>query len=184
MGTAPATRVRRRSGSAPGLRDDRLRGTGGGRREWPAVGLGCTLAVLCDIVLIADDAYMADTHVNVGLVAGDGGAVTWPLLMSILRAKEFILLGERIPEDAAIQYGLANRTVPGDRLLEEARTLAHRLADQPQQALRDTKRAPNLHMQNAANMVLPFALSAETESFASEEVRRLADDLILRRKDK
>ena len=49
-----------------------------------AVGLGCSIAVSCDIVLIAESAFLADTHVNVGLVCGDGGAASWPLMMSLL----------------------------------------------------------------------------------------------------
>ena len=61
----------------------------------PAVGLGCSIAVSCDIVLMADTAYMADTHVNVGLVAGDGGVVTWPFMMSMLKAKEYLFTGDR-----------------------------------------------------------------------------------------
>ncbi|SHN18607.1 Enoyl-CoA hydratase/isomerase [Cryptosporangium aurantiacum] len=65
----------------------------------PAVGLGCSLACCSDIVLIAESAYIADPHVGVGLTAADGGAPAWPLLMGMLRAKEYLLTGERIPAD-------------------------------------------------------------------------------------
>lgn len=136
----------------------------------PAVGLGCSVAVACDLVLIADSAYMADTHVNVGLVAGDGGVVTWPFMMSMLKAKEYLFTGERIPAQTAVDLGLANRVVPADSLMEEAMMLARKLAEQPSQALQETKRSLNLHLQHAALMVLPFALSAETESFSSPEI--------------
>jgi len=136
----------------------------------PAVGLGCSIAVSCDIVLMADTAYMADTHVNVGLVAGDGGVVTWPFMMSMLKAKEYLFTGDRIPAETAVQLGLANRVVPQEDLMAEALTLAGRLAEQPPQALQETKRSLNLHLQRAALNVLPFALSAETESFSSPEV--------------
>ena len=138
----------------------------------PAVGLGCSLAILCDIVLIAEGAYLADTHVSVGLVAGDGGAMAWPLMTSLLRAKEYLLTGDRIPAEQAVALGLANRVVVADRLLEEAKALAHRLADQPPQAVQDTKRALNLHLQQAAATVLPFALAAESESFSTDAVRQ------------
>ena len=80
----------------------------------PAVGLGCSLAVMSDIVVMADDTFMSDPHVSVGLVAGDGGAVVWPLIMGILKAKEFILLGDRIPAAEAERLGLANRLAPRD----------------------------------------------------------------------
>ena len=140
----------------------------------PAVGLGCSLAVACDIVLISETAYLADTHVNVGLVAGDGGVVTWPFMMSLLKAKEYLFTGERIPAATAVDLGLANRVVAPDALMDEALALAHKLARQPAQALQETKRALNLHLQAAALQVLPFALSAETESFSSPEVAATA----------
>jgi enoyl-CoA hydratase len=140
----------------------------------PAVGLGCSVAVSADIVLMSDAAYFADTHVNVGLVAGDGGVVTWPFMISMLKAKEYLFTGERIQAQTAVDIGLANRVVPADSLMDEAMTLARKLAAQPPQALQETKRALNLHLQEAALRVLPFALSAETESFSSPDVAATA----------
>ncbi len=137
----------------------------------PAVGLGASVAVSCDIVLIAESAYIADTHVNIGLTAGDGGAATWPLLIGMLRAKEYLLTGERIPAKLAVEIGLANRLVADDQLMEEATALAHKLAALPPQSVQETKRALNLHLQQAATTVLPFALSAEAESFATPEIK-------------
>src|SRR6202035_4857750 len=139
----------------------------------PAVGLGCSVAVSCDVVLIAESAYLADTHVNIGLVCGDGGAVAWPLMMSLLKAKEYLLTGDRIP--AAEAVGLATGVVPDDQLMTEPIALAQRLAAQPPQAVQETKRALNLHLQAAIALVAPFALSAEAESFASDEIRATID---------
>jgi enoyl-CoA hydratase/carnithine racemase len=141
----------------------------------PAVGLGCSVAVSCDIVLIAESAFIADTHVNIGLVAGDGGAVAWPLMMSLLKAKEYLFTGDRIPAAEAVTIGLANRMVPDDELMTEALALAHRLAAQPEQAIQETKRALNLHLQAAIAMVAPYALSAESESFATETVKQTVE---------
>jgi enoyl-CoA hydratase len=141
----------------------------------PAVGLGCSVAVSCDIVLIADTAFIADTHVNIGLVAGDGGAVAWPLMMSLLKAKEYLFTGDRIPAEMAVTLGLANRVVPAAELMDEAKKLAHRLAEQPEQSLQETKRAVNLHLQAAITRVAPFALSAEAESFATETVKNTVE---------
>jgi enoyl-CoA hydratase/carnithine racemase len=140
-----------------------------------AVGLGCSTAVLCDIVLMADTAWMADTHVNVGLVGGDGGPMSWPLYMSLLRAKEYIFTGDRIPAEEAVRIGLANRVVPPEALLDEARALAHRLAEQPPQALQETKRAINLHLRQAAQLVLPFAFAAEMVSFDTDATKKFAE---------
>jgi enoyl-CoA hydratase len=141
----------------------------------PAVGLGCSLAIGCDIVLINEETYLADTHVNIGLVCGDGGAVAWPLMMSLLKAKEYLFTGDRIPAATAVALGLANRAVPAGDVLSEAVALAQRLAAQPVQALQETKRALNLHLQAAISLVAPFALSAEAESFASDDVRKSID---------
>ena len=138
----------------------------------PAVGLGATLAVAGDIVYMAESAFLADTHVSVGLVAGDGGAAMWPLLMGLHRAKEYLLTGDRIPAEACVEFGLANAAVPDGELMERSMAMARRLADQPAQAVRDTKRAINLHLQHALQTVLPFALAAEAETFTTDDVRR------------
>ena len=115
---------------------------------------------------------MADTHVNIGLVCGDGGAATWPLFMSMLKAKYYLLTGERIPAADCVELGLANFSVPDAELLDRAIELGERLAKQPKQAIEETKRALNLHMQNAIRLVAPFALSAESESFGTDDVRK------------
>lgn len=141
----------------------------------PAVGLGCSVAVSCDIVYIAESTFMADTHVNIGLVAGDGGAATWPFYMSMLKAKYYLLTGERIPAKECVELGLANFAVPDAELIDRACELGERLAKQPKQALEETKRALNIHLQQAINMVAPFALSAESESFGTDDIKRTID---------
>lgn len=138
----------------------------------PAVGLGCSVAVSCDIVLIAESTYMSDPHVDIGLVAGDGGAVQWPSMMSILKAKYYLMTGDRIPAADCVALGLANKVIPDARLMEEAVALAQRLAAKPQQALEETKRALNLHLQAAMLRVGPFAAAAEQESFSTDDVRK------------
>ncbi len=141
----------------------------------PAIGLGCNVALSCDLVVMAESAYLADTHVNVGLVCGDGGAVAWPLLVGLLKAKELLLLGDKIPASRALEIGLANRVVPDGDLMAEAMGLAQRLSAQPRQAVQETKRALNLHVQQAIGLVAPFALSAEAESFATDDVRKTVE---------
>ncbi|MCW2545722.1 MAG: putative Enoyl-CoA hydratase [Mycobacterium sp.] len=130
-----------------------------------AVGLGCNIAALSDIVLMADSAYLADPHVSIGLTAADGGAPAWPMFMSLLRAKEYLFTGDRIPADVAVQLGLANRVVPAAELQEAALRLATRLAEQPAHALQSTKRALNLHLERAIHGVLEYALAEEYKSF-------------------
>lgn len=135
----------------------------------PAVGLGCSLTGLSDLVLIEASAYLADPHVSVGLVAGDGGALTWPLLMGLLRAKEYLFTGDRIPAEVAVELGLANRVVADGTAVDEARALASRLVGQPEAALRYTKRVVNRHLARSMHDSLDFALAGEHISSASPE---------------
>jgi enoyl-CoA hydratase len=137
----------------------------------PAVGLGCSLAVLCDIVLISERAFLADPHVSVGLVAGDGGAAFWPLLTPILRSREYLFTGGRIPAATAVELGLATRVVPPGELLEEARRLAERLAAQPAEALRETKRVTNMYLSTALSGAMQAGFAAERVTMRSPEHR-------------
>ncbi|GGL13694.1 enoyl-CoA hydratase/isomerase family protein [Nocardia jinanensis] len=145
-----------------------------------AVGLGCNLAVCSDIVLMAESAFVADPHVGVGLTAADGGAPTWPLLMGMLQAKEYLLTSERIPAPKAVELGLANRVVADGDLLEEALRVADKLAAQPPQALQSTKRALNMHMKRAVAGVLEYALAEEFASFDSPEHQQLVRSFLER----
>lgn len=130
----------------------------------PAVGLGCSLAVLSDIVYMSDTAFLADPHAAIGLVAADGGALAWPVMTSLLRAKEYLFTGDRIAAADAVAMGLANRVLPAHELHSAASALAQRLALQPARALHDTKRALNLHLSRAIAGVIDFAFAAESET--------------------
>ena len=131
----------------------------------PAVGLGCSLASMSDIVLVEEHAYFADPHVALGLVAADGGAVMWPLLTSLLRAKEYLLLGDRVSAEDAVRIGIANRVVPKGKSVEVALELGERIAALPPQSVRETKALLNRAVHNAVESVLADALARETESF-------------------
>ncbi|MCU1452033.1 MAG: Enoyl-CoA hydratase/carnithine racemase [Acidimicrobiales bacterium] len=141
----------------------------------PAVGLGCSLVALSDIVFMAEGAYLADPHVAVGLVAADGGPITWPLLISMQLAKEYALTGDRIPAARAAQIGLVNHVCPDGDVLEQALACAHRIAKLPRRATEDTKRLLNLHMERAVLATIDFALAAEDRSFTSPELRANLD---------
>lgn len=105
----------------------------------PAVGLGATLALLCDVVFMADTARIGDPHVKVGLVPGDGGAVIWPLLVGPSRAKEYLMTGDLLTAAEAERTGLVNHVVPADRVLDEAIAFAGRLAKGATLAIRFAK---------------------------------------------
>src|ERR1700722_19986306 len=143
-----------------------------------AVGLGCSLVALSDIVYMAESTHLADPHVLMGLVAADGGPVTWPLLMSLQLAKEYALTGDRIPARRAAEIGLVNHVCPDDEVLDQAMACAHRIAKLPRQAVEDTKRILNLHLERAVLATLDFALAAEDRSFLSPELRANLDRVL------
>ena len=137
----------------------------------PAVGLGCTLVSACDMVFMSEKSYLADPHVTVALVAGDGGAVTWPLNAGLLRAKEYLLTGDRVSPDVAVEIGMANKVVAADKLLTEAMAFAHRLAALPWQAVQDTKVVLNQHVRQASVNALGIGFAAESRSHDTAEYR-------------
>jgi enoyl-CoA hydratase len=141
----------------------------------PAVGLGCSLIALSDVVYIAESAYLSDPHVVVGLVAADGGPLTWPLHTSLLLAKEYAFTGDRITARRAAEIGLANHVCPDGEVLPTALAAAHRIAKLPRQAVEATKRVLNLHVERAVLSTIDFAMASETESFDTPELRGSID---------
>jgi enoyl-CoA hydratase len=129
-----------------------------------AIGLGATLALFGDVIIAAEQARLADTHVKVGLVAGDGGAVIWPLLVGVHRAKEYLMTGDFIAAPEAERIGLINRVVPADELLPAALALAMRLANGPTWAIRWTKASMNKLIRERLNLILDTSLAYESLS--------------------
>ena len=109
----------------------------------PAVGIGCSLALDCDLVLAAESAYFLLAFVNIGLVPDGGSTALVPARAGFARAMEMGMLGERVPAEQALDWGLVNRVVPEDRLAAEAQTLLERLASGPTVAYANFKRLIN-----------------------------------------
>ncbi len=130
----------------------------------PAIGMGLTIALLCDIVLMADDATIGDPHVNLGLVAGDGAAVVLPIVIGPHRAKEMLLSGRNVTGTEAASMGLVNRALPAGELAAAAQELARSLAAQPAYAARATKMAVNRYVRWMVEQTLDVSLAYEAIS--------------------
>jgi enoyl-CoA hydratase/carnithine racemase len=148
----------------------------------PAVGLGCSVIALSDVVYMAESAYLSDPHVTVGLVAADGGPLTWPLHTSLLLAKEYAFTGDRISAQRAAQIGLANHVSADADVLTDALAAAHKIAALPQQAVEATKRVLNLHLERAVLATIDFAMASETASFDTDDLRANVDRFLKRDK--
>jgi enoyl-CoA hydratase/carnithine racemase len=138
------------------------------------------VVALSDVVYMAESAYLADPHVAVGLVAADGGPLTWPLHTSLLLAKEYAFTGDRITAQRAAEIGLANHVCPDDEVLDAALKAAHKIAKLPQQAVEATKRVLNLHLERSVLATIDFAMAAETESFTTDDLRANVDRFLKR----
>ena len=136
-----------------------------------AVGLGASLALLSDTIFMAESATIADPHVRVGIVAGDGGAVIWPLAVGPARAKQYLLTGDPVPAAEAERIGLVNFVLPDDALLGEARAFATRLARGAPLAVRYTKQAVNKGVKDALNVAFDASTALEIVTFQSEDHR-------------
>ncbi len=109
----------------------------------PAVGIGCSLALACDLVMAAESAFFSLAFVNIGLMP-DGGATAFvPPAVGKARAFQMALLGERIPASQALEWGLVNWVHPDEWLIDEARVLAERLAAGPTRSYASSKQALN-----------------------------------------
>lgn len=148
------------------------------------VGLGCTIALFCDIVLAADNARFADPHVRAGLVAGDGGAVIWPHLVGHARAKEFLLTGDGIAAVDAARMGLINHAVPEAELDGRCDGLTTKLLSGAQLAIRATKISVNLELKRQTIAALDASIAYEMTTFASSDHREAVRAFLEKRKPK
>jgi enoyl-CoA hydratase/carnithine racemase len=146
----------------------------------PAVGLGCSLAALSDVVYIAENAFFADPHVSIGLVAADGGPLVWGSQISLLQAKEFALTGVRIKAQRAVELGLANHVVADP--VSEAIACAKTIIELPQQAVEATKRLMNMQLEKAVMASLDYANLAEYVSFGTADFNKIVDGLVEKNK--
>jgi enoyl-CoA hydratase len=142
-----------------------------------AAGLGASIALLCDLVVMSDRAVIIDPHVNVGLVAGDGGAAVWPLLLGPLAAKRHLLLGEPLTAGEALRSGIAAEVCSPEAVRERALAWATRLAAQPPLAVKGTKMAVNAQLKQALLTSFDLSTALEIPCFLSHDHAEAIDAL-------
>jgi enoyl-CoA hydratase len=135
----------------------------------PAVGLGASIALLCDVVVMASTASIVDPHVRVGIVAGDGGAAIWPLLVGPLKAKQYLLTGDAVTADEAQRLGLVTEVATPDDLADRSMAWARRLAAGAPLAVRYTKQAINAQVKRALLDSFDVSTALEIVTFRSDD---------------
>jgi len=141
------------------------------RMNGHAVGLGATLALFCDVVFAVEGAKIGDPHVALGLVAGDGGAVIWPQLVGLARAKEYLLAGGLISTQKAAEIGLINHCLPTHELDPAVDAYCQTLLDGATSAIRWTKVLLNMELKRIASSVMEAGIAYEAVAVRSAEHR-------------
>ncbi len=130
-----------------------------------AMGLGATIALMCDTIFMSSKAKIGDPHVKVGVVAGDGGCVIWPQLIGYAKAKEYLMTGDPVDAAAAERMGLVNHLTEPEETLAKAQAFAKRLADGPTAAIRWTKVSANIGLKQLAHSIMDTSLAYEWLTF-------------------
>jgi enoyl-CoA hydratase len=134
------------------------------RMNGHAVGLGATLALMCDIIFASDKAKIGDPHVGLGLVAGDGGAVIWAQRIGLARAKEYLFTGDLLTATKAAEIGLINHALPLDELDGAVDAFCQKLLNGAMGAIRATKVLTNLETKRLAHAIMDAGIAYESLS--------------------
>lgn len=146
-----------------------------------AMGLGATLALSADYSVMSQAARIGDTHVKVGLVAGDGGTVIWPALVGPLRAKELLMSGQPITAEHAVRIGLVSHVTAREDVLSAALEKASELAGGPREAIAWTKQLINSSLLRLVSEHMPFAMALEARSMALPDFKEGLDAVVQKR---
>jgi enoyl-CoA hydratase len=149
----------------------------------PAIGLGTQIALFCDFVIANRTAWFQDTHVKIGVAAGDGAALVWPLVMGLARSKFYLLTGRRLHADRAFEIG-AIAEVVDEGVEERALEYAADLASLPEFALRATKSALNQWLRLGALTAFNYSFALQLSSQLMPEAQQTIDELVERQRRK
>ena len=134
-----------------------------------ATGLGASIALFCDVIFAAEGAKIADPHVSIGFVAGDGGAVIWPQLIGYARAKEYLMTGDAITAVKAAEMGLINHAVPAETLDARVDEFAGKLSRGAIKAIKWTKMSVNIGLKQLAHSIMDACIAYETQSNRTQD---------------
>ncbi|MCB2059359.1 MAG: crotonase/enoyl-CoA hydratase family protein [Novosphingobium sp.] len=139
-----------------------------------AMGAGCDLACMCDLRIASQSAIFAESFVKLGLIAGDGGAWLLPRVVGWSKAAEMALTGDPIDAAEALACGLVSQVVPDAELMDAAHALARRIAANPTDAVRMTKRllweGRRADLSSILEMAAPMQAAAHTTGDHAEAV--------------
>lgn len=141
----------------------------------PAIGAGCDLACMCDIRIASEKAKFAESFVKMGIVPGDGGAWLLPRVVGWSKASEMAFTGELLDANEALACGLVSRVVPVDALMDEARALAARIAANPANAVRMTKRLIRESRLASLSTILEASAAAQALCHTTQDHKEAVD---------
>lgn len=148
----------------------------------PAVGAGCDLACMCDIRIAGESAFFAESFVKLGIIPGDGGAFLLPRAVGMSRAAEMTFTGDRVDGRTAAEWGLASKCVPDGELMTEARALAGRIAVNPPEVLRMSKRLLREGQKTDLKGVLELSAAFQALAHMTEDHKEAVDAFFDKRK--
>jgi 2-(1,2-epoxy-1,2-dihydrophenyl)acetyl-CoA isomerase len=135
----------------------------------PAVGIGCSLALACDLIWAGESAIFGLAFVNIGLVPDGGSTFLVPAAVGKARALEMALLGDPVSAEEALDWGLINRVVPDGKLMDETRNLARRMAKGPTRSYANSKRALNNSLMRIMDEQLDLEAQIQGEMAQSDD---------------
>lgn len=147
-----------------------------------AYGMGANMALACDMVFAADDARFCDSHVKIGLVAGDGGVLLWPMAIGIHRAKQYLMTGDPIPAKVASEIGLINACMPEAELDDYVQAMVEKLVSLPPHAVNYTKASLNQVLKQVSLPAFETSLAYEIYSMEMDDVAEATKAFVEKRK--
>lgn len=147
-----------------------------------ALGGGLELALACDLRIAAEHAELGSTEINLGLIPGWGGTQRLVRIVGLAKAKEMLMIGNRLKADEALRIGLVHKVVHFEKLKDEVRTIAKKLAEGPPIAMKYAKHAANFGSQVPLEVGLRLEAALMALAFSTEDIKEGVEALFSKRK--